>query len=273
MSSIPQPLVSFIIGTYNTKDFDDLKKSLSSVLNQSYENIEVVICDDMSTNGTYEFLLNEYGTNKSIKIIRNEKNSGLGYSLNHCLEFTKGEFIARHDDDDYITLDKIERQVNFLLSHPDFDFVSTGYYKFDKNGIWDKCIPLRETPSKRDFRVGTQHVHASTVFRRSCLNAVSGYRISVETKRLEDYDLFMRLYASGFKGYNIREPLYFYNFPRGNKRKIRFKNKIFEAKVRFQGFKRLNLKWYDYIYVLKPIIIGLLPYAIISFLKKIDKKH
>ena len=55
-----KPLVSYIMGVYNTKSFEDLKRSVDNMLRQTYGNVEVVICDDCSTNGAYEFLLKNY---------------------------------------------------------------------------------------------------------------------------------------------------------------------------------------------------------------------
>jgi glycosyltransferase involved in cell wall biosynthesis len=251
------PLVSFIIGVYNTKKKDELVRSVDSILKQSYPNLEVVFCDDASNNGIYEFLVKQYGGNSKVKILRNNKNCGLGRSLNNCLSVANGKYIARQDDDDYIDSTKIEKQIDFLENNPDYSFVSTGVTKFDENGIWDSFL-TKEMPQKRDFRFHSQHVHAATVFTKECLLAVNGYRISPETRRIEDYDLFMRLYAEGYKGYNIQECLYYYNFPRGNARKISYKNKIMEARVRYKGFKALGLPIIDYVFVLRPLIAGLL---------------
>lgn len=264
-------LVSFIVGVYNTKNFEELEYSIQQMLNQTYKNVEIIICDDCSTNGVFEFLKEKYGKNAQIKLIRNEKNSGLGVSLNHCLEYAKGEFIARQDDDDYCDITRIEKQVNFLEKNPEYSLVSACLEKYDEEGVWEQLY-TKERPSKRDFRKCSQHVHAATLFRRECLLAVDGYRISKETTRAEDYDLFMRIYARGMKGYNIQEILYFYNTPRNGKKSSKYRYRIYEAIVRFKGFKALKLPIQDYIYVLRPLIAGLMTEKMKQRIKKILSK-
>ena len=252
-----KPLVSYIVGVYNTKNFDDLDRSIDSMLHQTYSNIEIVICDDASNNGVFEYLTSKYRIYSNIILVRNKKNSGLGTSLNHCLEVASGKYIARHDDDDYIDITKLQKQVDFLEHNPSYSFVSTGYYKFDAEGIWGDYQPM-ERPGKRDFRIHSQHVHAATLFTRECLDAVHGYRIAPETRRAEDYDLFMRLYAAGYNGYNIQEKLYYYNYPRGNKRIIKYRYKMMEAIVRAKGFYWMKLPIQDYVFVVRPLIAGIL---------------
>lgn len=265
-----KPLVSFIMGVYNTKKFEDLKRSVDNMLGQTYPNIEVVICDDCSTNGAYEFLVENYGDNDRVHLMRNETNQSLGITLNRCLSEAKGKYIARQDDDDYSELDRIEKQVDFLENHPEYSLVSAGLAKFDEDGIWSQII-VKPYPTKFDFKKHSQHIHASSLFKYECLTAVGGYRVAKETARAEDYDLFMRIYAAGMKGHNLQEVLYYYNFPRGNKRKIKYKYKIYEAMVRAKGFRAMKLPVTSYIYVLKPLIAGLMSENLKNKIKNIRK--
>lgn len=252
-----QPLVSFIMGVYNTKSLEDLARSVDNMLGQTYQNTEVVICDDCSTNGAYEFLQERYGDNERVILLRNETNSSLGVSLNRCLAAARGDFIARQDDDDYSTPDRIEKQMAFLLAHPEYALVSAGLAKFDEGGVWSQ-VTVKPYPEKIDFRKHSQHIHASSLFKKECLTAVGGYRLAKETARAEDYDLFMRIYAAGMRGHNMQEILYYYNYPRGNKRKLKYRNKVNEAIVRAKGFRAMKLPLTSYVYVLKPLIAGLM---------------
>jgi len=264
-----KPLVSIIMGVYNTKKFDELSYSIETLLNQTYQNLEIIICDDCSTNGVFDYLMKNYSNNEKITIIRNDRNQGLASTSNRCLKYAKGQYIARQDDDDYSDLCRIEKQVSFLNKHSQFDFVSTGFTKFDKDGIWSRMI-FKQEPTKRDFKYHSQHVHAATMFRRSCLEAVNGCRVNKHTEKCEDYDLFMRLYASGYKGANLPETLYYYNFPRNFTRKIKYKYKMSEARIRFYGFRAMKLPIVDYFYVLKPVLAGLLPERFRAKMKKRD---
>ncbi len=264
-------LVSFIVGIYNTKKFDELDRSIENMLNQTYKKVEIVMCDDCSTNGVYEYMLEKYGNNPQITIIRNEKNSGLATSLNNCIKHAKGEYLARQDDDDYSTIDRIEKQVSFLENNPDYDLVSAGLEKFDDKGTW-AVTRTKEYPTKRDFRYCSQHVHAAALFRASCLQKINGYRISKETMRAEDYDLFMRIYAAGMKGYNIQETLYFYNTPREGRKHSKYKHRYYESIVRRKGFKALKLPLRDRVYVIRPLIVGLFPQKFKTAIRKLLKR-
>ncbi len=265
-----KPLVSYIMGVYNTKKLDDLKRSVDNMLGQTYPNIEVVICDDCSTNGAYEFLVENYGNDNRVKLLRNEENQSLGVTLNRCLEAASGKYIARQDDDDYSAIDRIEKQVDFLESNLEYSLVSAGLAKFDEEGIWSDIIP-KPYPEKTDFAKHSQHVHASSLFKKECLTAVGGYRISKETVRAEDYDLFMRIYAMGMKGHNIEEILYYYNTPRNNSKRGKYRYRWYEAIVRFKGFRAMKLPLKYYLYVLRPLIAGLLSENLKNKIKGIKK--
>ena len=265
-----QPLVSFIMGVYNTKRMEELARSVDNMLGQTYPNVEVVICDDCSTNGAYEFLQERYGDDPRVVLLRNESNSSLGVSLNRCLAAAHGAYIARQDDDDYSEPDRIERQMAFLLAHPEYSLVSAGLSKFDDEGIWSSIV-VKPMPEKNDFRKHSQHIHASSVFKKECLEAVGGYRLSKETARAEDYDLFMRIYAAGMRGYNMQDILYYYNYPRGNRRRLKYRYKIYEAIVRAKGFYAMRLPLTSYVYVCKPLIAGLLSENLKNWIKNKGK--
>lgn len=265
-----KPLVSFILGVYNTRNFDDLDRSFRTMLEQTYGNTEIVVCDDCSTNGIYEYIKSRYGDNKRVTIIQNQENSGLNVSLNNCLKYVHGSFIARQDDDDFSDLDRIQKQMDILLYNPDIAFVSAGLVKFDNEGEWDSFLP-KENPTKKDFLNHSPFAHAVSVFRKDAMMAVDGYRISPETVRCEDYDLFMRLTAAGFKGKNISEVLYYYNKDRNQKNKRPFKYCYNEYVVRRKGFRKMKLSIWSLFFALKPIIVYFIPDFVSRYIKKMCK--
>lgn len=260
-------LVSFIVGVYNINNIENVKKSIQSMLNQTYQNIEIILCDDGSKNNNFEKIKEIYQKDKRIIFLKNESNMGLANALNHCLKFARGEFIARQDDDDWSELTRIEKQVKFLNEHQEYDFVSAWLYKVDDDGVWE-TVKLKEKPENKDFRIYSQHAHAVSVFRRGCLETVNGYRIAKETVRCEDYDLFMRLYASGKRGYNLQEVLYYYRRDRNRYYVWKYRYKINEAIVRFRGFKALKLGLTSYFYVFRPLIAGLFRYKTVNRIKE-----
>lgn len=261
--------VSVIMGVHNTKSIDILKKSIESILNQTYTNLEFIICDDNSNKSIKEFLRDIKKVDKRIIVLENKTNLGLAASLNKCLEVAKGKYIARQDDDDISYKERIEKEVKFLENNSKYDFVGCNLKLFDDNGIWG-VRNHKEKPEKKDFLVGNQFPHPAMLLTKKCLDEVSGYRVCKQTRRTEDYDLFMRLYAYGFLGYNLQEYLYEYNEDMYGYKKRKFKYKIDEFFLRLEDFKLLGLMPHGIIYSVKPLLIGLLPK---KFILKINKRR
>ena len=117
-------LVSVIIPTYKRSNM--LIRTIESVLNQSYDNIEIIVVDD---NGNDEFhketmkKMIRYRGNPRIKYIKHKNNSGGCAARNTGLAAAKGEYVCFLDDDDIIYTNKIEKQVEFLEKNKDFDIV------------------------------------------------------------------------------------------------------------------------------------------------------
>jgi glycosyltransferase involved in cell wall biosynthesis len=112
-----KPLVSVYIPTYNRVQL--LTRAVNSVLNQTYENIELIVVDDCSTDGTVQFLEKLTKKDSRIKYFQNEQNSGACVSRNKAIMEAKGEFITGLDDDDYFLSNRIEdffKNWNFFLS-------------------------------------------------------------------------------------------------------------------------------------------------------------
>lgn len=260
------PKVSVIMGIYNTNNETMVKEAIDSILNQTYKNYEFIICDDGSTDGTYELIKKLTMNDDRVVLIKNEKNMGLAYTLNHCLEVAKGEYIARMDADDISVLDRLEKQVEFLDRNDEYAVVGSSAKLFDENGQWGMRCPC-EKPIKESFLFGTCFIHPTVMIRRSVLDKVSGYRVSDETLRAEDYDLFMRIYSAGGKGYNLQETLYEFREDKNAYKRRSYKFRIGEAKVRYIGFKRLGLLPKGYLYVMKPLIVGLIPQVILAKLR------
>ena len=91
-------LVSIIMGVYN--DQETISTCIDSIINQDYHNWEFIICDDCSTDETLSIVKKYAQKDSRIKVIQNTKNEKLAYSLNHCLKYSSGEYIARMDGDD-----------------------------------------------------------------------------------------------------------------------------------------------------------------------------
>lgn len=243
--------IGVIMSTYNGKDRID--NSIKSILNQTYKDFKFVICDDGSTDDTYKYLLNKYKKYDNILIFQNNNKKGLAYALNLCLDYCKDcEFIARMDDDDYSYPNRFEEQVKFLEENQNISFVGSNVDIFDGMKIIEKR-KLKPFPRKKDLIWNSPYVHPTIMFRYSALKRANYYRISKETLRGQDYDLFMRMYAYKLYGANIQKNLLRYTENNATKKKRTIKIRLGECKVRFIGYTRMKVIWFAFPFVLKPL--------------------
>lgn len=259
------PRVSVISGAYNVEGCYSFSASVSSILNQTYTDIEFIICDDGSTDGTWQMLLEFAKSDPRVKLLKNEKNIGLAPTLNRCIEASAGEYIARHDCDDVSREMRLEKQVKYLDSHPEISILGANAYLFDREGVWgEKKFP--ELVTKKDYLFCSPFQHGAVVMRRDVLEKTGGYRVAKETNRTEDYDLFMTV-ATFAGGANLQEFLYYFCEDENTLKRRKYRDKINEAKVRRIGFKKLGLFPRAIPYVIKPLIVGLIPQKLLSWLK------
>ena len=260
-------IVSVIMGVYNIENLWVFNKAVDSILNQTLSDFELIICDDGSSDNTYNILCDYEKKDYRIKVIQNKQNSGLEYSLNECLNIASGKYIARQDADDISKLNRLERQINFLEKNRDVGFVGSNVNLFDESGVWGKRI-LPEYPQKEDFLFTAPYVHGTLVFRKDMLMCVGKYKVSKITLRAEDYELEMRLYAAGYIGANIQEILYYFLENEQTQARRKFKYRIDETKIRAEGFKKLKIFPKCIPYIIKPLIVGIIPRFILKMIKK-----
>lgn len=121
-------LVTVIIPTYNRKEY--LETAISSVANQTYKNIEILIIDDGSENNYAESICNKFLNCTYFY----KENGGLSSARNFGIKKAKGDYIAFLDDDDFWGISKIEKQVKILIENPSVDCVHSSVAVVDKNG-------------------------------------------------------------------------------------------------------------------------------------------
>lgn len=250
------------MATYNCQM--TVGKSIDSILNQTYKDWEFVICDDCSTDDTYQILL-EYKERYPDKfvILKNERNSRLAYSLNRCLEVAKGEYVARMDGDDISAQNRLEKQVDFLDNHSEYSVVGTAMTPFDERGV----RPIRyakEVPQKLDLLNGPPFCHATIMMRREAYEKVNGYLVSKRTVRGQDYDMWFRFFAADMVGYNLQESYYFVLEDDAAMKRKKFKARLYEVQTKIKGYQLLEFPWYMYIYAFKPLIASMVPSKIMQ---------
>lgn len=258
--------ISVIMGIYNCKG--TLSESVQCIFEQTYSNWELIMCDDGSQDGTFsiaERLAKLYP--EKIKLLKNDKNYGLNYTLNRCLSVASGEYIARMDGDDRCFPERFAQEIAILESEPEIAIVSTDMDFFDESGVWGKATHP-EYPQPKDFLHGSPFCHAPCMVRREAYQAVHGYTENEKLLRVEDYHLWLKMYKAGFRGKNIHQALYQMRDDRNAYNRRKFKYRLNEAYVKALSVKELGLPISGYIYALRPILVGLLPKGLYDKLHK-----
>lgn len=256
-------LISVIMGIYNCGN--TLAEALDSIIAQTYENWEIIMCDDGSSDNTLEVAENYVNRfPDKIHLLKNEKNMGLNFTLNKCLKEAKGFYIARMDGDDISYPERFSEELKLFEVNPEISIVSSPMELFDEEGVWGRTS-VKVSPQKRDFVKSTQFCHAACMVKKEAYDAVGGYSVDKKLLRVEDYHLWIKMYQKGYIGMNIEKPLYKMRDDRNAQARRKFRYRLNEAYVKHYAIKHFGLPIQNYIYCLKPIILGLTP----SFIYKI----
>lgn len=252
-----RPEISVIMGIYNCAP--TLQEALDSLYTQTFQDFEIILCEDGSNDDTFSIAQKNASEKSNIVLLRNERNLGLNETLNNCLSVARGRYVARMDGDDISLPERFEKEYIFLENHPEYAIVSTPMVYFDENGVFKTCRSNGYEPKVKNFAKGTPFCHAPCMVRKEAYDAVEGYSVDDKLLRVEDYHLWIKMYARGFKGYMMGEPLYMMRDDRNAVVRRNFKNRINEAYVRYLACKTFDLPLRAYFSIFKPIIVGLLP--------------
>ena len=242
------PKISIIMGIYNCAE--TLPEAIDSILTQTFSDWQLILCDDGSKDNTYG-IAKEYQERfpEKILLLQNEQNMGLNHTLNRCLQVASGEYVARMDGDDISLPTRLEKEAAFLDAHPEYAIVSTPMIFFDEHGDWGRSYPIEE-PTKRDFiKHSPVHCHAPCMIRREAYLAVGGYTEDRRMLRFEDVNLWYKLYAKGYAGYNLDEPLYKMRDDHAAASRRSLKSRMNAAHVMRDGFSLFHFPRYLYGYI------------------------
>jgi len=181
-----------------------VKKSVKSLLNQTYQNFEIILVNDQADERSSIFLKDILNLDNRIKLVTNEKNLGVGESRNKAIEIAKGEYIAFCDCDDLWKNNKLEVQIEFM-KNSNFDFSFTAYDVIDEN---EKVINFRKAEKNINFEklVNSCDIGLSTVMIKSKIFENQKYKFPrLVTK--EDYVLWMNMAKNGIAINGINENL------------------------------------------------------------------
>ena len=254
------------MGIYNCAK--TLPEAIDSLLLQTYQDWKLIMCDDGSIDDTFE-VASKYQENYPNKIIliQNERNMGLNYTLNHCLQYADTEYIARMDGDDISLPSRLEKELSFLENNLQYAIVSTPMIYFDNDGDFRVGSGGYE-PKLSSMVTGTPFCHAPCMVRKEAFDAVEGYTVAKNRLRVEDWDLWIRMYEKEFKGYVLDEPLYKMRDDRKAIARRKFKYRLNEASVGRSAVKKLKLPKWHYLRTIRPVLVGLLPTPIYRYLHR-----
>lgn len=260
-------LISVIMSVRNCEQY--LPEAIDSILAQTYTNWEFVICDDCSTDHTFE-ICKDYAAKYPGKfvLVQNDVNRKLAYSLNHCLKYAKGKFIARMDGDDRSHPERFEKQVRYLVEHPDIDLVGCATQRFNENGLTD-IYYMDEHPDRYSLYRKVPFGHAMIMTYKRVYDALDGYVVAKRTERGQDYDLWFRFFHAGFRGVNLQEALY--DFREGDEaiRRRTFKVRWLTYQTTRMGYKLLNypISWRIQAFI-SVVIKSLTPFWVQKLIRK-----
>lgn len=251
------PAVSIVMGVYNDERF--LAEAIESILSQTFGNFEFIICDDGSSDKSLDIIKYYQSKDDRIVLLQNSINLGLAASLNRCIEYSKGKYIARMDSDDRSLRDRLEKQFNYLENNSDVAVVGTQAYFIDQSGKRFKKFNRSGELAFQDVVKQNNLIHPSTMIRKAVLIEVSGYSVNNLTKRAEDYDLWCKISEKGYRLNNLKERLFEYREDITAYKKRKYKFRIDEFRIKAYWIRRANLSRINYLYAIKPLLVGLIP--------------
>lgn len=183
-----QPLISIVMPVYNVET-KWLAKCIESVQKQLYENWELCICDDASTNTEVKKTLERFASrDERIKIVYRQTNGHISVASNDALKLASGEFVALLDNDDELAINALSEVVKIINQTPDVDFIYSDEDKINEDG--NRFEPAFKPDWSPDLLMGTNYISHLSVYRRDLLLNLEGFRTGVEGS--QDYDLVLR---------------------------------------------------------------------------------
>ena len=248
-----KPLISILITCYNGLPY--IKNTIESLLCQTYPNLEIIVIDDHSTDGTQDFLFKLAKGNPSIFYFINPekgRSKALNFGLGKCL----GKYVAINDADDFSLPERIEKQVAFLENNSEYGIVGSMSKLVSMEsgailGISDKR-PVNDEDIRYFLTKGQPIQHVTVMFNKKLVLALGGYNEKI--KFMVDRDLFIRI-ARVSKMHNLDEILVLVG---------EHKNRFFKY-----NYKGLERNWMSTKYQIRAITtLGYSPLRIVPVISK-----
>lgn len=218
------PLITVYITNYNYGKY--IRNAIESVLNQSFNDLELLIIDDGSTDNSKE-IIETYSGHENITIIY-QKNHGLNITNNVALKASKGKYIVRLDADDFFEVNALEEMKNILEKDNDLGLVFPDYYIVDSNG--NVLSEIKRHDFDKEVKIFDQPAHgACTMIRTNFLKELGGYDESYTCQ--DGYELWVK-FINKFKVTNINKTLFSYR--RHNNNLTNNENKILTTRSKIK---------------------------------------
>jgi len=233
-------LISIIMPVYNGQRFVD--EAISSIIEQEYKQIELIIIDDGSTDSTNDILTKWAVKDKRIKIYH-QNNSGIISALNKGIEQATGDYIARMDADDISHPDRLKIQYQYMIQN-DLDVCGCNYFEIDEDNIINglKIVPKSPEMIKIALCSNVPFAHPTVMFKADFLrknNILYGQSIY---KNAEDLALWMSLYEKGAKFGNVDSILFSYRVLSSSLSRKKRKQILEESSALFNIYFKRNKK-------------------------------
>jgi glycosyltransferase EpsE len=231
------PLVSIVMATFN-EPVDFITEAIESILHQTYNNWELLICDDSTNADTIDAINQLANTDSRIKIIRKSERMGFVNALNEGLSNAKGELIARMDGDDIAIDTRLEKQVAFAVTHPNISLFGGNIYIINERGevLTERHYETSPHKIQRMFMYRNPFAHPTIMFRRNIIDR--GFFYDTQFKKAEDVEFYLRLYKNGYQFRNLNDFLLKYRVVGDMQKKRQLDNWYFNHKARSKNFIR-----------------------------------
>jgi len=236
MSDIPS--ISVIMAAYNAGT--TIEQALHSVMEQSYKNTEIIVVDDCSTDNTVEIVNQLAGSDKRIKLIKNDRNRGVSYTRKRALDSCTGDWIAILDSDDYWDKCKLDKQL-MIHDKTNAQLIYTGSGFIDSNGAGlDWILHVPTTMTYKQLLKQNLISNSSALVKRDLYEEF----YSSGDDMHEDFATWLRILKSGVTAYGIDEPLLIYRLSSNSKSS----NKLKSAKMNWNTYRYVGLNAFASLY-------------------------
>ena len=233
------PKISVVMAVYNGGDF--LKKSITSILTQTYSNFEFIIINDGSTDNSQSVINLFSEEDDRIIVIHNIKNQGLTKSLNSGCRLSRGDYIARQDADDISLKTRLEEQINVMSQREAVVLLGSRAYEInDKHKVISKYFNENEI-SKR-IKLQNPFIHSSIMIKATIFKKLGFYNEIFSTS--QDYDAWIRLSQVG-SILMLNKPLVnYYINPNSISNKTKYKQCFNSIKIRWHHVDYIGYKFF-----------------------------